>query len=606
MIFGSFSLSAGLVPAIEEIIASARQKGLSFHPVCTPGFSGGCLINPRLPHTINEVIYTDPDNDIIVLFSGSVYNRSEVQDFIGDSTPVPDPELITRLFVRCGPGFVKSLNGDFAICIIRPGAGKLFLFRDHIGIIPLAWRADSGSLSFSTDITGLCRAVSGGRDINTTWLTGHFRYIDYRLTPCETVKKLLPGHYLEFSGSGLKTVRYWNPGAIKPDKSLTYGQVIRDLEIIVRDAVRIRCDNRYTAAAHVSGGLDSGIVAVIAREEYAHQKEFLGLSWSPSDHEAVDGRQDERELVEKTCGPAAIRLVLSDIDRHSFPGVVSSYYDNHGYFSEYYTAGQAVERGVNLIFSGWGGDEFVSTGAAAMEPDLIRSLHWRLYLQRNSIRHPKLFMYNFSRYVLYPALGILDRNTARSFRDDARYLKKGYRKSDRSAIRRFYFNTTRRSHHIGMLDFYHLQERCESWYEMGFRKGLEYRYPLLDRRIIEYMIKVPSVLLCTAGQSRPILRELGKGILHDDVRLGSSKSDPVYWSFMKDLYREASHSFMEEIPLWRENHDLEFIDFDLLARDISGHRSGSDIVSEEVLFRSLVYLKALHGFTKKYHEISNG
>ncbi len=605
MIFGSFSLNTGPDQAIEKIIATAKQPGLSVHPVCAPGFSGGCFINERLPHTFNEVIYTDVGNDIMVLISGAVYNRSELQSIIGRGASVTDPELIARLFNQFGPGFVGNLNGDFAICIFRPGAKRLFLFRDHVGIMPLAFRADGRSLSFSTDITGLSRAVSGGGDINTSWLTGHFRYIDYRLSPDGTVKKLLPGHYLEFSESGLKTVRYWDPGIIKPDKSLTYGQVIRDLGVIVRDAVMIRCDNRFTAAAHVSGGLDSGIVAVLARKEYADQQEFFGFSWSPSAHEAVDGRQDEREMAEKTSRQAGIKVVLSDMDSHSFRRVVSSYYDNHGYFSEYYTAGQAAARGVNLIFSGWGGDEFISTGAAAMEPDLIRNLHWRLYLQRNSIRHPRLFLYNFTRYVLYPALGILDSSTARSFRDDARYLKKGYRKSDRSAIRRFYFNTTRRSHHRGMLEFYHLQERCESWYEMGFRMGIEYRYPLLDRRIIEYMLRIPSVLLCKADQSRPILRELGKGILDEDVRLGSSKSDPVYWSYMKELYREASHSFMEEVPLWRKNRDLKFIDFDLLARDISGHRSGSDNVSEEGLFRSLVYLKALHEFTLSYHEASN-
>lgn len=605
MIFGSFSLITGPDQAIEKIIATANQPGVSVFPVCAPGFSGGCFINERLPHKIDEVIYTDIENDVIVLISGAVYNRSEMQDVIGREASVPDPELIAKLFAGSGPGFVNSLNGDFAICIFRPGAKKLLLFRDHVGIMPIAYRADSRSLCFSTDITGLCKAVTGGEGINTTWVTGHFRYIDYRLTPDESVKKLLPGHYLEFSESGLKTVRYWDPGMIKTEKSLTYRQVISDLGKIVRDAVRIRCDNRFNAAAHVSGGLDSGLVAVLAREEYADQREFFGFSWSPSSHVAVDGRQDERELVMKTCEPADIIPVFSDMDYKSFPAIVAAYYCNHGYFSEHDTARHAGMHGVNLIFSGWGGDEFISTGAAAMEPDLIRTLQWRLYLQRNSISHPKLFLYNFTRYVLYPALGILDRNTAQSFHDDARYLKKGFRKSDRSTVRRFYFNTTRRSHHLGMLDFYHLQERCESWYEMGFRMGIEYRYPLLDRRIVEYMLKVPSVLLCTAGLSRPILRELGKGILHDDVRLGSSKSDPVYWTYIKELYREASDSFIEEVPLWRDNPDLGFIDFDLLAHDISGYRSGSGTAGDEGLFRSLVYLKALHEFTLSYHEATD-
>ena len=58
--------------------------------------------------------------------------------------------------------------------------------------------------------------------------------------------------------------------------------MLADLGELVKDAVRIRCDSRFIAGAHVSGGLDSGIVSAMAREQYRHQELFYGFSWSPA------------------------------------------------------------------------------------------------------------------------------------------------------------------------------------------------------------------------------------------------------------------------------------------------------------------------------------
>ena len=42
------------------------------------------------------------------------------------------------------------------------------------------------------------------------------------------------------------------------------------------------------------------------------------------------------------------------------------------------------------------------------------------------------------------------------------------------------------------------------------------------------MLKVPSELLCKTDYFRPLLREIGEGILPDEVRLHEQKYDPVY------------------------------------------------------------------------------
>ena len=45
--------------------------------------------------------------------------------------------------------------------------------------------------------------------------------------------------------------------------------MLSDLTALLTDAVKIRCDGRFRAGAHVTGGLDSGIVSTLARKEYA-------------------------------------------------------------------------------------------------------------------------------------------------------------------------------------------------------------------------------------------------------------------------------------------------------------------------------------------------
>lgn len=586
---------------VAKITREVTAPGIVFHQLSAGNFQGGYFLNERLPYNPDDLHFADEENDILVLMSGTIFNREELASVAGVSRNIASPGLVARLFISEGPGFVDRLNGDFAISVVRPKGGRLYLFRDHVGIRPLAYSVVGSSLLFSTNVTALCRAVSEGKEIDTTWLTGHFRYIDYRLTPSAKVKKLMPGSWLLFREGGVETVRYWRPETIRADRRMGYEQMLSEVSHLVHDAVVIRCDSRFNAGAHVSGGLDSGAVAVMARNRYAEQKEFFGFSWSPGDYDSIEGKADERVMVQKTCEPAGITAVMAETDMSSFPALVADYYNNSVFFSERGTLRQITGRGVNLIFSGWGGDEFISTGAGAIEADLLRQLHLGLYLRRNGFPRPRLFYYNFTRWFLFPLLHIHDRGTAKAFRDDTRYLKKEFKKSDRRAIKQFYFNVSRRSHHLGMLNFYHLQERCESWYETGYREGVEYRYPLLDKRIVEYMLRVPSLLLTKTSYRRQLLREAVKGILNEEVRMGSMKNDPVYWTYMKELWREAALLFMDEVPQWKSNPDLlRFVDFDTLQSDITASRSGTPAIDDDVLARAMVYLKALDAFTRRY------
>jgi asparagine synthase (glutamine-hydrolysing) len=602
MIIGSFSPAGNSPSVIDRIRKTTAHEGLVFIPVAHGDFTGGYFPESRLPYASSDYYYYNDADDVLVLMWGAVYNRAELIDTGRNTKPVPDPELIAGMFLQDGPGFVEKLNGDFAIFIGQPAKKQGYLFRDHVGIRPLAYTVDAQTLCFSSDIVGLCGAFSDDRVIDREYLLGYFKYIDYRRAPDERVKKLPPGHFLHFSESGFVITKYWEPGKIRVDKRLPYETMLSELKNIVTDAVRIRSDRRFNAGAHVTGGLDSGIVATMARKEYSDQEHFYGFSWSPPGFTPSDIKYDERELIFSTCNNAGILPVFSEMNGSEFLRIVSKYYSNQGYFSEDKTAEQAVIAGTNLIFSGWGGDEFISTGDRGIETDLLTGFHWRTFFHRNPVIPPKKFIRYFLQYVVFPALGILDRDTRKSFRDDARYIKTPYKRSDRKALRNYFYHTSRRQLHLKMLRFYHLQERCESWAVNGFRKGIEYRYPLLDRRIIEYMLKVPSVLLCRTDRFRPLLRVIGEGLLPEEVRLQADKSDPVCWGYMDELFKGSSSLLMDEVEQWKENPDLHFADFDLLTDDIAKYKIRAENVNGKSLFRALVYLKAINDFTVEYRK----
>jgi len=601
MITGSVTFSGG-APSFLLRESGSATPDISYHQIESICFSGGFYLHRRLPREPEDKYFVDEANDILVLFSGSVYNRQDLNTSDDGNIRLNDPEMIADLFLKHGLDFVKKLNGDFVIFILRSSAKEAFLFRDHIGVHPVAWVMQGETLTFSTDIMDLCGQAGNEGPIDSEFLLGYFKYIDYRRTANSEVQKLPPGHYLRFSGSGLQLIRYWEPEKIRTDHGLPYDRMLADLGELVRDAVRIRSDRRFTAGAHVSSGIDSGIVSALAREDHRHQEVFYGFSWSPDSYDAGDVDNDEREIIRRSCGKTGIRPVFSDLDASKFQDLVSDFYHNQGYFPEAATADQAANRDVNLIFTGWGGDEFISSGHSGIDLDLLTGMRIRTFFRRNRLSNPRKFIRHLLFFVVYPALHILDPGSYRGFKRDVRYIKEPFKSNDKQAISSFYFHRSRRQMHLNVFRFYNLPERCESWHVSGFQRGVEYRHPLLDRRIIEYMLKVPSEHLCTTGYFRPLLRELGKGILPDEVRLNQSKNDPVYRVYLDDLVKSSALTFMREAGQWKTNADLRFVDFDLLLKDIEMFEQRTGDVDEKILFRSLVYLKAINEFTKKYRE----
>jgi asparagine synthase (glutamine-hydrolysing) len=178
-------------------------------------------------------------DDTWIAFNGEIYNHQFLrQQFLGDLTfeTQSDTETILRLFARFGEKAVSMLDGMFAFALHMPG--KFLLARDPLGIKPLYWSQDGEKIYFASEIKALAEFSSDIREFPA----GHYYHSQLGL------------HQYYFLGQGVVPV---------PSCEIDALPMIVD---ILRDAVHKRLMADVPLGVSLSGGLDSTIVAALARE----------------------------------------------------------------------------------------------------------------------------------------------------------------------------------------------------------------------------------------------------------------------------------------------------------------------------------------------------
>ena len=72
----------------------------------------------------------------------------------------------------------------------------------------------------------------------------------------------------------------------------------------------------------------------------------------------------------------------------------------------------------------------------------------------------------------------------------------------------------------------YIVSRIESWAASGACEQVEYRYPLLDKRLIEFSLGVPAELYRQQGHGRFLFRRAVSDILPSEIAWGTSKWEP--------------------------------------------------------------------------------
>jgi len=153
---------------------------------------------------------------IALVLDGSLYNRRELQDQLGNalvSEDGNDAELILAGYQRWGEDILKRLRGAFALLIWDCEREVLLCLRDPLGTYPLFYADGRGELLISTSVDLLIRQPHVSAEVNRAALMDHLvdRYPRLEETCYQAVSRVPPGHVLRVTGEGRRSNRYWDP-----------------------------------------------------------------------------------------------------------------------------------------------------------------------------------------------------------------------------------------------------------------------------------------------------------------------------------------------------------------------------------------------------------
>jgi len=202
-----------------------------------------------------------------IVYNGEVYNNAELRHDLEHKGYAfrsrTDTEVVLYLYADEGPKMLDRLNGMFAIAVWDAQQRTLFLARDRLGVKPLYYAYENGTLRFASEQKALFAAGWRPRFDPGTWEELLcFRYVAGEQTPFEGVRRLLPGHYLVWRDGHIQVHRWWRLAerarALQEVPARDPTRWFRDT---FDDAVKLRRISDVPVGVLLSGGLDSSSVA---------------------------------------------------------------------------------------------------------------------------------------------------------------------------------------------------------------------------------------------------------------------------------------------------------------------------------------------------------
>ncbi len=167
----------------------------------------------------------------------------------------------------------ERLEGMFAFAIWDARNGRLFLCRDRAGKKPLYMRVRPREMMFGSEVATLIHGLSAGMmpevspEAMLEFLTLGYTGLRSMFVGIEEVP---PAHCVTVEKDGGRTMRpYWQPS--QPQHSQPPGDLAASIREIIASAVRARLEADVPLGCFLSGGIDSSLVAALARAALTKQ-----------------------------------------------------------------------------------------------------------------------------------------------------------------------------------------------------------------------------------------------------------------------------------------------------------------------------------------------
>ena len=481
-----------------------------------------------------------------IIFNGEIYNYIELKRYLiakGFSfQSKSDTEVLLNLYIDEGRECLNKLNGMFAFVIWDSVDKKLFMARDRMGIKPLYWYRDEKIFLFASEIKAFFRYPKLKAEVN---LAGFQDYLSFQFclgekTMFKNVHSLSPGWWMEISQNGTQQSDcYWELN-FQVDTTHSEEYFKQTLFDLLQDSINLQLRSDVPLGSHLSGGLDSSIVASLAASNLERPIHTFSGGFKEGDlyNETKYARivAEHNHTIHHEIYPNAQEFVdlLPSIIYHMDEPAAGP-----GIFPQLMVAKMAKEN-VTVVLGGQGGDELFAGYARYLIAYLEECIRGGI----EGTQEDPSYIVNFQ--TILPNLPQLQGYQAliRHFWKDGLFgpqEERYFRLIDRgNSIRSFFnpdlthnssystfeeyrqiFTTDEPASYINKMTRFDIKTLLPALLHVEDRTSmmvsLESRVPLLDHRIVELSAAIPHRFKYSGGQSKHILREAANAIVPQQI-----------------------------------------------------------------------------------------
>ncbi len=360
---GSSNNSRAILESMLDVIGyrGPDQRGMEIGDKIALGQNRLAIMEPQG----GEQPRSHPDSRNALVYNGEIYDYrvfdSEIRAAGYELRDHCDTETLFWLIEQHGVrNAVRMLDGMFAFAYYAAVTDTLYLARDAFGQKPLFYAEVNGELIFASEIKALLRHPSLANcspDIDALSIFLMMEYVPGAKTGIHGIQELLPGHVLTHSNGCLEVLPYWSVSGITRNSSVDETKAGKQFDHLLNQAVEQQLVADVPVGIFLSGGLDSSLIAAMAKRNHSDvatftikfpQASFDESRYADEVAKTIGTHHTTIELSRQNCVDG-IQNLISNVDQ---PFADSS-------FLPTYLLCKATRQHVTVALGGDGADELL-------------------------------------------------------------------------------------------------------------------------------------------------------------------------------------------------------------------------------------------------------
>ncbi len=444
----------------------------------------------------HEIPYTDVSESHAIVYNGEIYNHDDIKASLYskyDFKTGSDTETAMVSFIENGINSFSDHNGMYAFAVYDMKKRETFIVRDKVGEKPVYYTKGKDFFAFSSEIKCLLDLVEP-RFADDALSYRAYEFTVGKETLFKDIYLLEPGDYIKYADGKYSIHSYWKVWDSLIDVPDSESRILSDIADLVEDAILLRtknCAHKYSAI--ISGGIDSSLVACIAKPDVMYTAHYDFPDFDELDYAKMVAKQINRELI-------VIEPTKDDFIRTREK--ISYHLDTPCTWTSF-TLWMLLEKikadGFRVMMTGDGADE------------VFGGYHrYHLLFHDEQIRRldaMKNYDYLINKYYGSPVeryVRLVNRCGNIYDQEVNEYLHETIG---------FYFDKMDEDvvHLMGLNDFYStMQVLLQMGDRMSMAFGIENRSPFLDYRLVEYAFSMSSKYKIKDGITKWVLKEAAR------------------------------------------------------------------------------------------------